>query len=167
MYGLTVISFFQGGRMAPWSTQTVNGRGRIPSYFPQHTVVYASSSFLCTHFQNLPWGLWFPSAARPGPLNSVNCECHFSPPVSEPFCLLAGPIFSPRTEKGMLKGRAPCLCTQKETEAQDWLAQKPGSNVPIPRSNKRGLELQEREQAEKHCSVFLSSQLGLRTPNPL
>lgn len=59
------------------------------------------------------------------------------------------------------------LCLSLLSVHSAGLSQGPDPATPAPGGSMRGLEPQGRQQAEKHCSVFLSSQLGLRTPNPL
>lgn len=130
-------SFFQGTRIVPRSTQTVDGSGGTPELFPmtQHSLYIF---FLPLHTPLEPPSAPVVLTARPGPLNSSSFKPHFSPPMTEPLHSWAGPAFSLRVGRGMQE-RRPCTSgwRQRETEACSWPEPRPGSNAPVSSFSKR------------------------------
>lgn len=154
--------FFQGGKVTPSFIQTVDGEGGIPGKF--------STTHCCLCI--FPLSLLIPQSLPQSLLSSLSCQAKspnfscefcFSSSVSEPFCSWVGQTALGKRDR---KGSPRPLYGGKLRHGAD-LSRDQVPGIPVLRSNKRGLELQGQAEAEKRRFVFLSSQLGLRTPNPL
>lgn len=87
-------------------------------------------------------------------------KSHLAPPVAEPFCSWARPTFSARAGRGTQKGKPYSSAQRGKLRHRAGLSLGRDPGVPVPGSSNRGLALWRRQPAERHCSVFLSSQWG-------
>jgi hypothetical protein len=134
----------------------------VPTQSLQHTVV----SLLSVDTRVLTKCCGCPSAARqvPSRLPLAILSYHW---CLSPLSLQASYLSNSwgKDRKGHFWTEAE---TEQGTEAWSWPEPSSGSKHPCPQvqqvsSRAAGVG----QQAESHCSVFLSSQLGLGTPNPL
>lgn len=137
----------------------------LPGCSPRHTAVRAPLSSPCTYLQSLPQGSWFFSAVRPGPLNSFNVSPTSRLPGQSPFT--RGPGQPSQEQRGGCEEGSPTPLHRAGNRGIALTRAKARVQASLSPGPARGLELQGWQQVEKCCSVSLSSQLGLRTPNPL